>query len=233
MLSTRVALVVAAFLCCPAWGTSQNIIVNGGFDGNVDGWKIVRGEGDQAWDTLDVNGNPQSGSLHLVNTGAGPNPFTVSGQCLPLTPAGTYEAGASIRFPSPAVPGGFGSVVVGWFGNPCCTGPPLGAASTPAVSSTTTDTWVESFTPVLTPPPGTVAVGIGLGLLLGTEGALDGMDVRWPRNPACPEAAADPAPAAPGPAKVGTGASLEAHFDGARFGTTGTTPVEVQAFSVE
>jgi hypothetical protein len=233
MRCTHVALVVAAFFSCPAWGTSQNLVVNGGFDGNVEGWKIVRGEGTQVWDPLDVNSNPQSGSMHLANTGAGPNPYTVSGQCLPLSPSGTYEFGANIRFSSPAVPGGFGSVVVGFFGNPCCAGTPLTAASSPPVPSTTTDTWVESFTPVLTAPPGTVAVGVGSGLLLGTEASLAGIDVRWPQDPACPEAAAGPAPAGPGPAKLGTGVVLEALFDGVRFGNTGTTPVEVQAFSVE
>lgn len=233
MLWTRFALAVAAVVCCPAWGTSQNLVVNGGFDGNVEGWKIVRGEGTQAWDPLDVNGNPRSGSMHLANTGSGPNPFTVSGQCIPLSPTGTYEVGAHVRFSSPAVPGGFGSVVIGWFGNPCCTGAPLESASGPPVSSTTTDTWVESFTPVLIAPPGTVAVGVGVGLLLGTEGSLEGVDVRWPQDPACPEAAAPPAPAGPGPARAGTGAVLEALFDGVRFGHTGTTPVEVQAFSVE
>lgn len=233
MRCTHVALVVAAFFSCPAWGTSQNLVVNGGFDGNVEGWKIVRGEGTQVWDPLDVNSNPQSGSMHLANTGAGPNPYTVSGQCLPLSPSGTYEFGANIRFSSPAVPGGFGSVVVGFFGNPCCAGTPLTAASSPPVPSTTTDTWVESFTPVLTAPPGTVAVGVGSGLLLGTEASLAAIDVRWPQDPACPEASAGPAPAGPGPAKLGTGVALEALFDGVRFGNTGTTPVEVQAFSVE
>jgi hypothetical protein len=229
----RIALVVSAFLCCPAWGISQNIVVNGDFDGNVEGWKIVRGEGTQVWDPLDVNGDPQSGSMHLANTGSGPNPFTVSGQCLPLSPSGTYEVGANIRFASPAVPGGFGSVVVGFFGNPCCAGTPLAAESSPPVSSTITDTWVESFTPELIAPPGTVAVGVGLGLVLGTEASLKGIDVRWPQNPECPEAAAGPAPDGPGPAKLGTGVALEALFDGVRFGHTGTTPVEVQAFSVE
>lgn len=233
MLCRRIALVVAAFMSCPAWGTSQNIVVNGDFDGNVEGWKIVRGEGTQAWDPLDVNGNSESGSMHLANTGSGPNPFTVSGQCVPLSVSGTYEVGANIRFSSPAVPGGFGSVVIGWFGNPCCSGAPLAATSTPPVSSTTTDTWVESFTADLIAPPGTVAVGVGSGLLLGTEASLEGIDVRWPQNPACPEAAAGAAPAGPGPAKLGAGVVLEALFDGVRFGNTGTTPVEAQAFSVE
>lgn len=232
MRCLRVALVLSAFFCCPAWGISQNIVINGGFDGNVEGWKIVRGEGTEVWDPLDVNGNVQSGSMHLANTG-GPDPFTVSGQCLPLSPSGTYEFGASIRFSSPAVPGGFGSVVVGFFGNPCCAGTPLAAESSPPVSSTTTDRWVESFTPVLTAPPGTVAVGVGSGLLLGTEGSLKGVDVRWPQNPACPEAAAGPAPAGPGPARLGTGVVLEALFDAVRFGNTGTTPVGLKSFSVE
>ena len=58
MFCARVALAVAAVLCCPAWGTSQNLVVNGDFDGNVEEWKIVRGEGTQAWDPLDANGDP-------------------------------------------------------------------------------------------------------------------------------------------------------------------------------
>jgi len=238
----RGVLMVVACFAFPSWGAGQDLVVNGDFNGDITGWKIVRGEGVEVWDPLDSQNNPSSGSLHLTNTGAGPNAVTVSGQCIELTPSGTYEFGTSIRFPSGSV-GGVGSVVVGWFGNPCCSGSPISAANSPPVFSTTTDTWVESFTPALAAPPGAVAVGVGAGLLTFGTGAPEAAvaaftiaEGRWPGSPACPESArgggtrreASRAPAAPG-----AGASLEALFDRVRFGLTGTTPVRLESFSVE
>ena len=228
-----VAACFAACLAFPAWSAGQNLVVNGNFDGDILGWKIVRGEGTEVWDPLDFQNNPVSGSLHLTNTGLGANAVTVSGQCIELNPSGTYEFGTNVRFPAGSVPGG-ASVVVGWFGNPCCTGPPLNAGSSPPVSSDIAEVWVETFTPALSAPPAAVAVGVGVALLkLGSgwpAAATLLTDARWPASPACPEVAPTPQGSVPaGP----LGATLDALFDHVRFGSSGTTPASLQAFSVE
>jgi hypothetical protein len=241
MRGGRGVLVSVAFLALPAWAVGEDLIVNGHFNGDVADWKIVRGEGAQAWDPADFEDNPASGSLHLTNTGPGPNALTMSGQCIPFTPSGTYEAGMHVRFPSGSGPG-LASVVVGWFNNPCCGGSPIGFSSSPPVPSTA-ETWVESFAPALTPPPGTVAVGVGPGIIKigggspeAAAAAFAAADVSWPRNPACPEAVG-PAAGAPGvpppPSEIGAGGSLDALFDRVRFGLSGTTPARLQSLSVE
>jgi hypothetical protein len=233
-----VAACFAACLAFPAWSAGQNLVVNGNFDGDVLGWKIVRGDGTEVWDPLDFQNDPASGSMHLTNTGVEPNAFTVSGQCIELIPSGTYEFGTDVRFPAGSMPGA-ASVVVGWFGNPCCSGPPLAAGTSPPVSSADSGVWVETFTPALSAPAGTVAVGVGVALLKLEGGspqdavaAFRTARAPW-ESPACPEGG--PARAAPrirAPAGP-KGATLDALFDRVRFGLSGTTPAQLQSFSVE
>jgi hypothetical protein len=134
----------------------------------------------------------------LTNTNVAVNSLTVSGECFTLTPSGTYEFGGHVRFDSGQAALGFAGIIVGWYDIPTCTGQPMATINSPPVQSTTTNTWVESFSPSVTAPAGTVAVGVG-----------------------------------PGVFKSGGGGSLAAHFDRVRFGHSGTTPVEVQSFTVE
>ena len=187
----------AALLALPSAVRAQDLIVNGHFNTNINGWTLV-GIGTQAWDPLDWQASPASGSIRITNTDPTANQGTGSGQCILLTPSGTYEVGAHVRFPSGQAALGAGGVGVAWFDNTTCANPPIGTNNTPAVFSTTTNTWVESFTAALAAPPGTVAVAV-----------------------------------APGVVKATAGGSLAALFDRVRFGPTGTTPAEVQDFSVE
>ena len=233
MGTARVGLVVAACLALPPLGAAEDLVMNGEFNGNIEHWKIVRGVGTEVWDPVDSQGNPKSGSLHLTNTGPEADAATVSGQCIILTPTDTYEFGAHVFFPPQSVEG-FASVVVGWFGNPCCANTPLAAVASPPVSSTTTNTWVETFIDSQAAPPGAVAVGVGVGLLkapamssASAAAALSGRSVQWAKSAECPESGGAP------PSKAGTGASFEALFDSVVFGHTGTTPVELRSFSVE
>ena len=104
------------------------------------------------------------------------NQGTGSGQCIPLTPSGTYEVGTHVRFPSGQAALGFGAAAVGWFDNTTCAGTPLATVNAPPVASTTTNTWVESFMSGLTAPAGTVAVAAGVGVLkIGAGGSLAGL----------------------------------------------------------
>jgi len=171
----RLLALSVALAGLPAWGAAQELIVNGHFHTDINGWTMTQGLGTQVWDPLDWQASPGSGSLRLTNGNTTANGLTVTGQCIPLTPSGTYEVGGHVRFPSPTV-GGFGGIIVGWFDNPTCAGAPLATTNTPPVLTTTTNTWVESFTAAITAPPGTVAVGVGPGTVkLAGAGTLDAL----------------------------------------------------------
>ena len=151
---------IAAVLGSAARVASQDLIVNGHFNTDINGWTLV-GEGAQVWDPLDWQSNPASGSLRLTNTSVAANQPTVSGQCIPLSPSGTYEVGGHVRFPSGQTSFGAAAIGVAWFDDPSCAVTPLSTVNTPLVASTTTNTWVESFSAAITAPAGTVAVGVG------------------------------------------------------------------------
>ena len=196
MPAVRSLCLAFAVLALPQAAAAQDLIVNGHFHTDINGWTLV-GTGSQAWDPLDWQAAPGSGSIRVTNTDPTANMATGSAQCIPLTPSGTYEFGAHVRFPAGQSLGA-GGVAVGWFSNTTCTNPPISTNNTPAVFSTTINTWVESFSSGVAAPAGTVAVGVG-----------------------------------PGVVKLGAGGSTAGLFDRVRFGPTGTTPVQAQAFTVE
>ena len=167
MIAVTVMLVVTASVAA-----GQDLIVNGHFDTDISGWTLVAGQGSQAWDPLDWQGDPGSGSMVLTNTNVGGAQFTASGECFTLTPSGTYEFGGHFRFAS-GQPQGFAGIIVGWYSNTTCNGQPMATVNSPPVLSTTTNTWVESFSPSVTAPGGTLSVGVGpLAFKNGAGGSL-------------------------------------------------------------
>ena len=175
MRRSRALFLIAAVLGSAARVASQDLIVNGHFNTDINGWTLA-GVGAQLWDPLDWQFNPASGSIRITNTNPVGNQGTGSGQCIPLTPSGTYEVGTHVRFPSGQAALGFGAAALGWFDNTTCTGTPLATVNAPPVASTTTNTWVESFMNGITAPAGTVAVAVGPGVLkIGAGGSLAGL----------------------------------------------------------
>ena len=175
MHAVRALCLAAAVLALPSGAAAQDLIVNGHFHDDINGWTLV-GVGTQAWDPLDWQGDPTSGSVRVTNTDPVANGGTASAQCILLTPSGTYEAGAHVRFPSGQVMLGVGAVGIGWFANTTCTNPPISTVNTPGVFSTTTNVWTESFMSGLAAPPGTVAVGVAAGVAkLNAGGSLAGL----------------------------------------------------------
>jgi hypothetical protein len=164
MQHLRFVLLAAALVGPAATLGAQDLVVNGHFNGDINGWTMI-GVGTQAWDPLDWQGNPLSGSIRIVNTRAAANQFAGSGQCIPLSPSGTYEFGTHVRFPSGQVDTGFGTAAVAWYDNPTCTAPALSVSNSPLIPTGITDTWVESSTAGVMAPPGTVAVGVGPGTI--------------------------------------------------------------------
>src|SRR5207244_878221 len=153
----------------------QDLIVNGHFNTDINGWTLA-GVGAQLWDPLDWQGNPASGSIRITNTNPVGNQGTGSGQCIPLTPSGTYEVGTHVRFPSGQAALGFGAAAVGWFDNTTCAGTPLATVNAPPVASTTTHT---------TDPAGTQGRGSGECIPLTPSGTYEvGTHVRFPSGQA-------------------------------------------------
>src|SRR5688572_1704086 len=109
MRALRALCLAAAILALPQWAATQYLIVNGHFHTDINGWTLV-GVGTQAWDPLDWQSNPASGSIRITNANPAANQVTGSGQCIIHTPSGTYEAGAHVNFPSGPAVFGVGAV---------------------------------------------------------------------------------------------------------------------------
>jgi hypothetical protein len=161
---------VGALWVLPACAAAQDLVTNGHFHTDINGWTL-QGQGSQGWDPLDWQGNPSSGSLRVTATAVGPPAATNSRQCIPLSPSGTYELGGHIRFPSGQPGGGLAAVGMLFYGTPDCSGSTLATTQTPVVSSTTVNTWVESFASGITPPFGTASVIVegAVGMTGGTS----------------------------------------------------------------
>ena len=67
---------------------APNLVSNGGFGVNLDGWSFV--DPSAAWDTVDASGNPISGSIEL-NEAEPFDELSVARQCVLLPAPGTYQ----------------------------------------------------------------------------------------------------------------------------------------------
>jgi hypothetical protein len=72
-----VASGAAALFVMATAGAAQDLVTNGHFHTDINGWTLL-GPGSQAWDPLDWEGNPSSGSLRVTATVVGPPTSTIS-----------------------------------------------------------------------------------------------------------------------------------------------------------
>lgn len=100
--SCVVASVLALGLAADA--AAGNLVTNGDFDADVDGWSIESGIADFVHDPLDLSSLAGSGSLRVVHT-FGSSTFAVIGQCVPASPDTVYRYGAKVLLPG-GQPGG-------------------------------------------------------------------------------------------------------------------------------
>lgn len=165
------AFLLGAVLVLPGSAACQDLVTNGHFDTDINGWTLECCGGFQAWDPLDWQGSTSSGSLRVTTTIVGPPNSTQSRQCITLSPSGTYELGGRIRFPSGQPGGGIASVGLSLYSNTACSGTPLSYTQTAVVGSQTTDTWVDVFLNGLNLGPSTVAIAVvpGVGMTGGTS----------------------------------------------------------------
>jgi hypothetical protein len=130
---------------------AQNLVVNGDFDNDVDGWTELSIP--LSWDpTSDYQNSPESGSALIVNAGPGSNSGAV--QCINGIVAGeAYELSAWLRAPTGQSGQGNGGVFVWWYVVPNCGGSQTAGPVTGYI--TTSDSWVEVVAPIEEAPPGT------------------------------------------------------------------------------
>jgi hypothetical protein len=146
-----------------------NLVVNPGFDTDVNGWTV----NNAAWDgTRDAAGSASSGSARSFRFLAGPNNCldTIS-QCVTGLNGGTrYDFGGTILIPTSfnQTTGGQGSIGVQWYADTCGSAL-LGTDFGPIVDSTANaDVWTPSSASGVTAPAGTTsALLIGRNCVLG------------------------------------------------------------------
>ena len=130
---------------------AQNLVVNGDFDNDVDGWTELSIP--LSWDpTSDYQNSPASGSALIVNA----IPFGNSGatQCVSGIIGGeTYHLSAWLRAPTGQNAEGMAGVFVWWWtGSNCGGSMSIGPATAYIFTS---NSWVELVAPSEQAPPGT------------------------------------------------------------------------------
>jgi len=151
---------LAALAAAPA--SAQNIAINFDFTTDLDSWNTNENspmEVSTAWNNLDANDMPNSGSAQVNNISPGPNNGVTLVQCLPATQGQTYSFGGKIRVPAPGLGANdVATIDAVWTDDASCLNS-LDLTVTnfsPAVS----DTWVEQPASQFVAPVGTNGVKI-------------------------------------------------------------------------
>ncbi|MBZ5589608.1 MAG: hypothetical protein LAO05_13685 [Acidobacteriia bacterium] len=150
----RALKVACACLMSAATAAAQNLLTNGSFNGNLNGWSYG---GASTYDsTRDATGTPGSGSAKAL---APPSTSLDSiHQCVVITSSTQYRAGGKILIPSGQAPTGLAFFYVSFFsGTDCFTGY---LDSTVPPYTTTVGTWVASDTGFVTPPAAATSLSI-------------------------------------------------------------------------
>lgn len=92
-LATAAFIAGFAFVAATA-ARAQNLVVNGDFAANLNGWSFP--DATPAWAAFDVDALPGSGSAYFANTQSGTNtrPYVLR-QCISIARKGAYIFGAS------------------------------------------------------------------------------------------------------------------------------------------
>lgn len=103
---------------------NPNLVSNGTFDTNIDGWiwydgRYPNGIGTAVWTPLDANDDPASGSIALRDTGS--TKALQRLQCLSVGKSTNYRVSAKVLTTAPREKGD-GTIAVFTFSSPDCTG---------------------------------------------------------------------------------------------------------------
>jgi len=114
------ALLATLALALPTLpAAAQNLIPNGRFDTNLDGWTNV--EPSKFWTSDDADNNPNSGSATIVNNlDVGGGPFIEV--CVPIQPGAHYLYGGDVKIVSSLLDSGRGRLELAFWPQLGCTG---------------------------------------------------------------------------------------------------------------
>ena len=129
----RSLLAALALACAAGRASADNLVANGSFTANVQGWSATA-DATAAWTGEDATGGSGSGSARVVNGAAAPGTIVGLSQCLAVREGQSYGWGARVRVAAPS--GVLAFVQLSFFGGAACGGGELARSSTePQVST--------------------------------------------------------------------------------------------------
>jgi hypothetical protein len=161
------ALGLCLLLTLPAAG--QNLIPNGAFDANVNGWTSFDANVLATWSALDADASATSGSLLLTNQA--PNGLNSgAAHCVPgVVPGKRLDAAAKIRIPSGGAQGQT-FLIVFFLTGANCSGSVVGSSS--IVGATAFDAWTPVQIPDITVPAGAGSAQVQLSVIKNLPNVL-------------------------------------------------------------
>jgi hypothetical protein len=158
-MNSRVALwssLVVAVIAIAAPAAAQNMLTNNSFPANVAGWALD-GSASVAWNSLDADGSPASGSALVTNSSPGASNGAGMYQCAGAVIAGnSYDYGGRILIPSGQLTTGDAQVGLRFLDGAGCTGNTVG--SQPRIQVGTTGSWQTATSTGNVAPAGAVSV---------------------------------------------------------------------------
>jgi hypothetical protein len=154
----------------PAIANPNNLVTNGTFHTNVDGWiwydgRFPNGIGNASWSPLDANGSPASGSILVRDTGS-VRPFQRL-QCLTVNNSTDYRFGVKVRTSLPSTRGD-GTIALFTYASEDCSGE-FTSNTTRVLSPAEPNVWQEyEFTMRTGSRTQTMILVIASGARLGT-----------------------------------------------------------------
>ncbi len=182
--TTQTAVLAAAVLLgellLPPVAGAQNLVANGEFDVDVDGWTVISPSiSDLDWHTADATGcGDDSGSALATNFSIVASGSSMFEYCVPdVAPGQLLSFGGRLRFPTGQVQTGYSYILLSWMEQDDCQGNGLGGeVSDLIVQSATAGTWVRTRNDGVVAPAGTQSVALRLYLL--KDSATGSLDLR-------------------------------------------------------
>ena len=134
---------VVALILVGVPSTGQNLVANGEFDVNADGWGLLA-DGSFEWVAEDRDNCAASGASELTNGMLAPGEAPVQVCVIGLVEGQSYSFGADVRFASGQSVAGSARVQLYFYSDSNCLSSSIGPAFSPPIASDTTDTWLRT-----------------------------------------------------------------------------------------
>ncbi len=150
-MAARVSAMMAVAVLGVSLSAAQNLVANGDFDTDVDGWTNMGGGITLSWDgTSDYDGQPNSGSARVLNDYPEASSSGVTHCVEDIFGNESYDLSAWLKAPTGQSAVGSSSVFVWWYTEPGCTGVQSSGPSTQYFF--TSDDWVFHEAPQVQAP---------------------------------------------------------------------------------